>query len=187
MLVYLRDAKIRTDPELKTMTADDQRNVMIVEMGGQTGLGSVLQGLNNLDLALIGLGKTAPGGLPSDMGRGSYIRGVLLAGKFRGLRDLNRMSSGDQRNTLIVELAGRTRQPVAHYQSLNDATLAGAGAILVFLRESGIRSDQQLKTMSDDDMRNTMIVEMGGQTGLDTQLQGLNNLDLVRMAFGSFP
>ncbi|MDH4250049.1 MAG: hypothetical protein OEV27_02580 [Nitrospira sp.] len=187
VLVFLREAKIRTDQELKTMTADDQRNTMIVEMGGQTGLGSVLQGLSNLDLALIGLGKTGPGGLPSDLGRGLYIRGVLLAGKFRGQGDLNRMSSEDQRNTLIVELAGRTNQPVGHYQSLNDATLVGTGAILVFLRESRIRSDKQLKTMSDDDMRNTMIVEVGRQTGLDAQLQGLNNLELVHMAFGIFP
>lgn len=187
VLVFLREAKIRTDQELKTMTADDQRNTMIVEMGAQTGLGSTLQGLSNLDLALMGLGKTGPGGLPSDLNKGSYIRGVLLAGKFRGQHDLNRMSSEDRRNTLIVELAGRTNQPVGHYQSLNDFTLAGTGAILVFLRESRTRSDQQLKTMSDDDMRNTMIVEMGGQTGLDAQLQGLNNLDLVRMAFGIFP
>ena len=186
VLVFLREAKIRTDQEIKTMTADDQRNTMIVEMGGQTGLGSSLQGLGNLDLALLALGKTGPGGLRSDLGRGSYIRGVLLAGKFRSQRQLNTMPVEDQRNTLIVELTGRTNQPVGHYQSLNDATLAGTGAILVFLRSTGSRTDAQLRTMSDDDMRNTMIVEMGRQTGLDAQLQGITNLDLVRMAFGLF-
>jgi len=187
VLVFLREAKIRTDQEIKMMTADDQRNVMIVEMGSQTGLGSSLQGLGNLDLALLALGKVGPGGLPTDQGRGSYIRGVLLAGKFRSQRELNTMSTEDQRNTLIVELTGRTNQSVGHFQSLNDITLAGTGAILVFLRTEGIRTDAQLKTMSDDDMRNTMIVEMGRQTGLDAQLQGLDNLALVRMAFGLFP
>ena len=178
VLVLLREAKIRTDEQLKSISDDDQRNITIVEMGGQTGLGSQLQGFSSLDLALTALGKVS--------GR-SYIRGVLLAGKFRTQRQLNTMSAEDQRNTLIVELAGRTNQPGPHYQSLNDATLAGTGAILVFLREEGIRTDAQLKTMSDDDQRNTMIVTMGAQTGLDAQLQGLSNLDLVRLAFGNYP
>jgi hypothetical protein len=188
VLVFLREANIRTDQQLKAMLADDQRNTMIVEMGVETGLGSTLQGMGNLDLALTALGKTGPGGLPSDLGRGSYIRGVLLAGGFRTQRQLNVMSTNDQRNTLIVELSGRTNQPVRHFQSLNDTTLAGTGAILVFLRHSRIRTDLQLKAMSDDDQRNTMIVEMGAQTGLDAaQLQGLSNLDLMSMAFGIFP
>ena len=53
----------------------------------------------------------------------SFIRGVLLAGRFRSFEELNGMSHEDQRNTLIVELAGRTNQPVAHYQGLDDAAL----------------------------------------------------------------
>lgn len=59
----------------------------------------------------------------------------------------------------------------------------------VFLRESCIcsRSDQQLKTMSDDAMRNTMTVEWGGQTGLHAQLQQLDKLEFLRLAFGIFP
>jgi hypothetical protein len=178
VLVFLREAKIRTDEQLKSISDDDQRNIIIVEMGSQTGLGSQLQGFSSLDLGLTALGKVS--------GR-SYIRGVLLAGKFRTQRQLNTMSSEDQRNTLIVELAGRTNQPGSHFQSLNDATLAGTGAILVFLREQGLRTDAELKTMSDDDQRNTMIIRMGVQTGLDAQLQGLTNLDLVRLAFGIYP
>ena len=38
-----------------------------------------------------------------------FIRGVLLAGKFRTQRELNDMSRDDQRNTLIVELDAQTR------------------------------------------------------------------------------
>jgi len=45
VMVFLRGARIRTDAELKTMSADDQRNVAIVEIGSQTNLGSKLQGL----------------------------------------------------------------------------------------------------------------------------------------------
>jgi Matrixin len=174
VLVFLRTARIRTDAELKTISDDDQRNILIVELGGQTNLsGPVLQGMSNLDLVLLGLGKG-----------NSLIRGVLLAGKFRTQHELNGMSHDDQRNTLIVEMAGHTNQSVAHFQSLDDATLAGAGAVLVFLRETRIRTDAELKTMSDDDQRNTLIVEINSQTHLGSQLQGLDNMDLVLEGLG---
>ena len=176
VLVFLREARIRNDQELKTISDDDQRNILIVEIGAQTGLGSQLQGLSNMDLVLLGLGKDA-----------SFIRGVLLAGKFRTQHELNGMSHDDQRNTLIVELTGRTNQSVGHFQAMDDATLAGTGAVLVFLREARIRNDQELKTMSDDDQRNTLIVEIGAQTGLGSQLQGLSNMDLVRVGLGKNP
>ena len=38
------------------MSADDQRNVAIVEIGAQTNLGKRLQGLTNIDLVLTRLG-----------------------------------------------------------------------------------------------------------------------------------
>jgi hypothetical protein len=160
---------------LKSISDDDQRNIMIVEMGAQTKLpGPVLQGMSNTELVLLGLGKGA-----------SFIRGVLLAGKFRSQHDLNGMSHEDQRNTLIVELTGRTNQPVGHFQSMNDDILAGTGALLVFLREARIRDDQALKSISDDDQRNIMIVEMGAQTKLSGPvLQGMSNMDLVLEGLG---
>jgi hypothetical protein len=188
VLVFLREAKILTDQQLKNMSDDNQRNALISVFQSKFNLpASQFQGLSNMDLVLVGLGgDQATGGIVP--GRvGSYIPGVLLAGKFRTQAELNRMSSEDQRNTLIVELSGRTNQPVGHFQSLNDATLAGTGAVLVFLREAKIRTDAQLKTISDDDQRNLLIIEIGAQTGLDAQLQGLSNMDLVRMAFGVIP
>src|SRR2546426_4809562 len=110
----------------------------------------------------------------------SLIRGVMLAGKFRKHHELNSMSHEDQRNTLIVELSGRTNQSVPHFQSLDDATLAGTGAVLVFLRDARIRTDAELKTISDDDQRNILIVELGSQTSLPgAVLQGMSNMDLV--------
>jgi hypothetical protein len=178
VFVFLREAGIRTEPQLKTISDDDQRNILIVELGRQTHLsGPVLQGMSNMDLVLLGLGKD-----------GSFIRGVLLAGKFRSQRELNTMSHDDQRNTLIVELSGRTNQPSRHFQSLNDAALAGAGAVLLFLRNGGIRTEVQLKTISDDDQRNILIVELGAQTKLSGAiLQGLSNLDLVLEGLGGTP
>jgi len=178
VLVFLRTARIRTDAELKTISDDDQRNILIVEIGGQTHKGRELQALSNLELVLIGLGKLDK----RDLEQPSYIRGVLVAGKFRTQHELDHMSSEDQRNTLIVELTNRSNQ--SNYQSFNNWDLAGAGAILVFLREAGIRTDVALKQMSADDQRNTMIVEMNSQTGLGRRLQGLTNMNLVRLALG---
>lgn len=178
VLVFLREAKIRTDEELKNMSNDDQRNTLIVEIGSQTGLGSSLQGFSNIDLVLLGLGNNFPGSLSA----ASFIRGVLLTGKFRTQHELNGMSGEDQRNTLIVVLTSLTNQ--SNYQSFNDFDLAGMGAVLVFLREAGLRNDSELKSMSADDQRNTLIVEIGSQTGLGSQLQGLRNMDLVRLGLG---
>src|SRR5438105_157647 len=115
----------------------------------------------------------------------SLVRGVLLAGRFRTFEELNSITDEDRRNTLIVELANRTNQPVHHYQAMDDATLAGAGAVLVFLRLIGARNDEQLKTISDDDQRNLMIIALGVQTGLSgPRLQSLSNLELASEAFG---
>jgi hypothetical protein len=69
----------------------------------------------------------------------SLIRGVMLAGKFRSQHQLNTMSPDGMRNTLIVEMAGRSRQ--TNLQSFDDDTLAGMGAVLVFLRTARIRDD----------------------------------------------
>ena len=183
LLVFLREAKIRSDADLKKMSDGDLRNTMIVEIGAQTGFDtSRLQGMSNMDLALRALGDQDLG---ITLRPPTFIRGVLLAGKFRTHQELNKMSNEDQRNTLITELAARTNQPVGHFQSLKDWDLAGTGALLVFLREAKIRSDADLKKMSDGDLRNTMIVEIGAQTGLDTsQLQDMFNMGLVRMALG---
>jgi hypothetical protein len=178
--IFLRDARIRTEQQLKTISDDDQRNILIVELGAQTGLGSDLQGFNNIELVLLGLGKS----LPSDLHQGSFLRGVLLAGQFRTQHELNGISSDNQKNTLIVEMAGRTNQPRAHFQAMNEFILAGTGAVYVFLRNAKIRTQQQLKAISDDDQRNILIVEIGAQTGLGSQLQGLRNIDLVRLGLG---
>ena len=114
----------------------------------------------------------------------SLIRGVLLAGKFRTHHELNRMSQEDQRNTLIVELSNRSNQK--NFQAFNNAALADAGAALVFLRTARIRNDAQLKTISIDDMRNILIVEIGAMTGMGRELQNLSNIDLVALGLGRF-
>lgn len=180
-LVFLRTAGIRDDAQLKTISIDDMRNILIVEIGAMTGMGRDLQGLSNVDLVALGLGNAAPGTLRES----DFVRGVLLAGKFRTQRELNTMSTEDHRNTLIVELSGRSNQD--NFQSFNNFELAGMGAVLVFLREARIRDDAQLKTITIDDMRNILIVEIDGQTHLGSRLQTLSNMDLVLLGLGIDP
>jgi hypothetical protein len=115
------------------------------------------------------------------------ISGVLVVGGFRTIKEVNAMSGDEKRNTLITELAGRTKDGVKYYQSLNDPDLAGAGALLVYLRANQSRTDAQLKTMSADDMRNTVIVEVGAKTHRGRELQALPNMDLVERVFQKSP
>jgi len=182
VLVFLRESLIRGDADLRAMSDADMRNTLIVELAAQTQRTIPdLQSLSNLDLVLQGLGQ----GQPSiSLVQPSYLRGVLVAGQFRSQRDLNGMTVDDRRNTLIVELSNRTNQSVAHYQAMDDYALAGVGAVLVYLRSSRIRSDHDLKAMSDEDMRNTLLVELDMQTGLGSRLQSLRNMDLVRLGLG---
>ena len=179
-LVFLRTARIRDDAQLKTISIDDMRNIMIVEIGEMTGMGQELQGLSNIDLVALGLGKFDTG---ISLHQNTFLRGVLLAGQFRTQHELNTMSDEDERNTLIVELSGRSNQH--NFQAFNSFELAGMGAVLVFLREARIRDDAQLNTISIDDMRNILIVEIDGQTHLGApRLQGLSNIDLVLLGLG---
>lgn len=159
--------KFRTRQQLSEMSAEDRRNTLITELYNRTKNSvSYYQSLKNSDLTgagalLVYLRKT-----------GSRTDGQIKA-----------MSSDDIRNTLITELVNRTKDTVKHYQSLKDSGLAGAAALLTYLRETGSRTDQQIKTMSADDMRNTVIVEVAARTnrGRDV-LQSLNNMDVVNFA-----
>ena len=186
-MVFLRHTGIRDDAALRTMSADDQRNTLIVEMGAQTGVGRALQGFSTLDLVLIALGSDLAirGQVPGLVS--SWIRGVLLAGRFRTQQQLDTMTREDMRNTLIVEMAGHSNQSAASYQGLDDAQLEGAGAVMVLLRHARIRDDAALRRMSADDQRNTLIVELESQTRLGRELQGLSDLGLARTMLGDRP
>jgi len=52
----------------------------------------------------------------------------------------------------------------------------------VYLRETGSRTDQQIKTLSADGMRNIVIVELDRTVEhCQDNLQGYNNLKLVSL------
>src|SRR6266700_836382 len=184
LFVFLRGAKIRSDQDLKTMTADDMRNTVIVVVNAQTALPVPnLQGMKNIDVVLLALGKQTPGSLTL----GTYLGGVLMAGGFVTQPQLLKMTVDHQRNALIFQLATHSKEDGGKLQGLNDFDLAGAGALFVLLRDGKIRKDTELITMTVDDQRNTLIVEIDGQTGLGSKSQGLRNMDLVRIALGQDP
>jgi len=118
----------------------------------------------------------------------SLIGDVLIAGQFRSPADVNNMSHDGQRNTLIVEMANRSTQ--SNLQSFDDYTLAGMGALLVFLRTARIRDDAALKNMTADGMRNTLMVVLGNQPQLSgSAFQSMSNIELVwmKMPIGKRP
>lgn len=115
------------------------------------------------------------------------LRGVLLAGEWRTADELNHTTTENKRNTLIVELSGHTNQSGGYFQGFDDDALVGKGATVVFLRGAGIRDDDALKNMSDDDQRNTLIVVNNGYTDRSiSQLQGMNNQELVQVGLEWF-
>jgi hypothetical protein len=184
IMVFLLKGGIRTAAQLQTISVNDQRNIMIVEINGSTQLGGTLQGRSNVDLVLLGLGWQDPA---ISLEQPTFLRGVLLAGGIRTHHQLIAMPADDQRNTLIVAMAAHRNQKVPHFQLLNDFELAGAGAAMVFLLSGGIRTAAQLQTISSDDQRNIAIVEVDGQTHLGSRLQSLRTIDIVATALGMDP
>jgi hypothetical protein len=167
------------------MRDDDQRNILIVEVDARTHLGGPqLQALDNTGLVLAAIRAPVSGSLAPQ----SYLPGILVGGGLRSHREVILMSHDDQRNTLIVEMSNHSNQDIGTFQAMNDARLEGSGAVMVFLRRGGIRSDADLRQMSDEDQRNTLIVEIEAQTHLGiARLQSLDSIDLVATGLGIEP
>ena len=115
------------------------------------------------------------------------VPGVLLAGKWRTKDSLNDKTTDNKRNTLIQELSKHTNQSVEYFQRFDDDALIGKGAVVVFLTEAEIRDEKVLKNMSDDDQRNTLIVENNAHTDRPIpQLQAMSNQNLVQLGLEWF-
>ena len=111
--------------------------------------------------------------------------GVLVAGKWRTQDQVGKMTAEDIRNTLMVELAKYSKEPVQnYYQRYNTDDLAGKGAVVMFLRDAGIRDVAWLKANTDDNQRNTLIVWLSKTFSVPVpELQGMTNQELVLMAW----
>jgi hypothetical protein len=116
--------------------------------------------------------------------------GVLLAGGWRSAEDLASMSHDDRRNTVIVELSGRTNIPPDRprfLQQFNDDELIGKAAVYIFILKAGIRTLESMRAMSTDDLRNIIIVENDARVHLGARiLQSLTDQRLAQIALGWF-
>jgi hypothetical protein len=112
------------------------------------------------------------------------LHGVLLAGKWRTEAELKLQDDEWWRNDLIVSLGECTKaEPGFTYQAFTTDALIGQAAIVVVLSQVAGYGIDALKTMSDGDQRNTIIVHNNALTGIPTPvLQGLTNPQLARLA-----
>lgn len=170
---------LRTQHELNAMTYEDMRNTLIVEMTKHSNQPTPwYQGQD--DATLAGMGAAM----------------VLL--RHTGIRDdpaLRQMSADDHRNTLIVELDAQTGQgrAVQAFPTLDlvlialgsDRAIRGQvpGAVSSWIRGGllvgAFRTQQELNTMSHEDMRNTLIVELTKHSNQATPAyQALNEAEL---------
>ncbi|WP_157270159.1 hypothetical protein [Azohydromonas aeria] len=113
------------------------------------------------------------------------VRGLLEAAHWRSAAELERMSSEDQRNTLIVELAGHTNQSGGYFQGLGNEALVGRGAVVVFLLRAGSHDRAALACMSDAEQRQAVIDAVNRHAAVTdmplTELQAMDSRQLVAL------
>src|SRR5262245_40170077 len=114
-------------------------------------------------------------------------RGVLLAGQWRTVDELNNMPPAEQRKSMVLELNKQPNQTTYYFSGFYDDTLVGKLATVVFLRHFGIRNDDELKTMPDYEQRNAMVVENNKHTGRSIpELSALSDKELVQVGLEWF-
>jgi len=88
-------------------------------------------------------------------------------------------SHDDKRNTCIVYNRDRSSSSTGHFQGMGDWENEGAAAAIITLKANGY-SDQQLKGISEDNQRNTLIVMANKCSGYSVgQLQGMKTLSIA--------
>lgn len=148
----LAKLKARSIKDLEGMSGDDRRNTMIVELNNR-GKGSVgeLQGSGNDQLM-----QKCP--------KKNFWEQCFLQNHYRTVEEMGNMSDDDKRNTLIVELNKIGQGSIGQLQGYSDFKLlhmcpANAGLGDCLLRNQ-YRGREDLAKMSEDDRRNTLIVEL---------------------------
>jgi hypothetical protein len=89
---------------------------------------------------------------------------------------------GNQKLVLLAKLHEFTNHSQRTIIELSLYEMIGAVALALFLRETGIRTPQELKTYSVQDERNTLIQELVGRLDDNIGLQALDNHGLVLLA-----
>ena len=112
------------------------------------------------------------------------VNSALKITGWRSAQDLTSMSTEDERNTLIVELNHHSNLSIHQLQAKHNTgslnSLTGMAAICYFLYTNNICSIHSLNSMSDQDQRNTLIVELNKKVNKEiSELQGMNDHELV--------
>jgi len=123
------------------------------------------------------------------------LHGVLHAGKWTTEPE----SAHDQewwRNGVIVALSVSSKLPWDnannrlwdnYYQGFTNDRLIAQAAVVIFLSQAAGYSIDMLKTKTDDDQRNDLIIWNGANTGFPGSIQwGLSNRQLVRLALAEY-
>ena len=116
------------------------------------------------------------------------IENAILFGSWRTESQLDDMSAGDMRNTLIVEMNRISSLSIPELQALNSngnlGSLTGFSAISIYLLTRNIRTSADLGTMNYDDQRNTLITFLAANTDISTRdLQAKSDFELVSLGF----
>lgn len=110
------------------------------------------------------------------------VRSALDIAGWRTTEELNRMGSEDKRNTLIVELNKHSSLTISRLQGKDNTFLAAMTAVYFYLYSHKFRKLSELQRMSDEDQRNTLIVELDKISDIGIRnLQGKNNFELVKL------
>jgi len=94
------------------------------------------------------------------------------------------MPYADLRNSLISVLSGKCNNPLSSLQAMRDYDLAWSSMMYKFLIDSGTKTASELKTMSLDDYRNTIIDLNTKNTSYSVyELQGFANNRNLNIAY----
>ncbi|WP_417887078.1 hypothetical protein [Zunongwangia sp.] len=100
---------------------------------------------------------------------------TILNTHWRDFNSIVDMSDEDIRNTLIVELNTKTSESISNLQAMSNLELSNYSLLYTFLNKASIRKPSELRNMSLDDLRNTIIVENANY------LQNQNISDLKKL------
>ncbi|MBY8881180.1 alkaline phosphatase family protein [Actinacidiphila acidipaludis] len=110
------------------------------------------------------------------------LSGVLEAARWTDGNILRR-GARQQRRALIQKLVEHSTGSLRFFESKSDDELIGMAGVIIYLMGHGDRRADQLRLMSVDDHRNTLIVVIHGLTGEPaSSLQGKSSKTLVEQA-----
>ena len=114
----------------------------------------------------------------------AYVKSLLL-NKWRTVPELVTMCNDDYKNTIVSEMENRTADTGVFIGGLSDQDIVWFSLMYRFLKDSEIRTEVDMKTMSFDDFRNTVIDANQNSTEISlSELQGNGNAKNLNIAYG---